>query len=75
MPDGRVGVTEEEDAVAEGNDAVDVRKEAQDEYIDMPLRFGTSFGRADGTPAYELAKHRRRRRPRPMVLSWDSSTS
>ena len=37
---------------AEGNDEVEVTKQAQDEYVEMLLRDGVPFGRPDCTPGY-----------------------
>lgn len=38
--------------LAEGNDEVEVTKQAQDEYVEMLLRDGVPFGRPDCTPGY-----------------------
>lgn len=38
--------------LAEGNDAVEVSKEAQDAWVEMLLRDGVPFGRPDCTPGY-----------------------
>ncbi|WP_305093254.1 NAD(P)/FAD-dependent oxidoreductase [Prescottella sp. R16] len=41
-----------EKVLAEGNDEVEVTKEAQDEWVEMLLRDGVPFGRPDCTPGY-----------------------